>query len=79
MQAEENWLENERNHIQGRRNYLNMILQRSRDFMSSTKVKGPWVRTYTQKNAKILRKYIQEDKNRLRISVVAKSVAGRAV
>ena len=56
-----------------------MILQRSRDFMSSTKVKGPWVRTYTQKNAKILRKYIQEDKNRLRISVVdfwqVKSVA----
>ena len=36
VQADENWLENERNHIQGRRKYLNMILKRSRDFIYLT-------------------------------------------
>ena len=35
VHADENCLENERNHIQGRRKYLNMILQWSRDFMSA--------------------------------------------
>ena len=32
--ADENWLENERNHIQGRRKSRSMIFQRSRYFMS---------------------------------------------
>ena len=35
--ADKNWLENEKNDIQGRRKYLNMLLQRSRDFMSAPK------------------------------------------
>ena len=37
VHADENWLVNEWTHIQGRRKYLNMILQRSRYFMSVKK------------------------------------------
>ena len=33
--ADENWLENARNHIQGRRNDLNMLLLRSTNYMSA--------------------------------------------
>ena len=35
MHADENWLENERNHIQGRKNDLNMLLLRSTNSMSA--------------------------------------------
>ena len=38
VQADENWLENERKHIQERRESLNMILERSRDFKSGAVV-----------------------------------------
>ena len=34
VHADENWLENERNHIQGRKNDLNMLLLRSTNSMS---------------------------------------------
>ena len=38
--ADENWLGNERNHIQGRRKYLNMILQQSTDIISGFEEEG---------------------------------------
>ena len=38
VQADENWLENEKKHIQERRESLNMILERSRDFKSGAVV-----------------------------------------
>ena len=34
VHADENWLENERNHMQERRNDLNMLLLRSTNYMS---------------------------------------------
>ena len=39
--ADENWPENERIHIQGRRKYLNMLLQWSRDFISEGEMEDP--------------------------------------
>ena len=36
VHADENWLENERNHIQGRKNDLNMLLLRSTNSMSES-------------------------------------------
>ena len=41
VHTDKNWLENERIHIQGRRKYLNMLLQWSRDFISEGEMEDP--------------------------------------